>query len=57
MALIGTAAGYVIMAMPCGSAEDPGGLAVTAFIGSPSVMAASQAFVLEYWLGGTTAVP
>jgi cobalt/nickel transport system permease protein len=58
MALIGTAAGYLIIAvlirvLP----KTPAGLAVTAFIASViSVTAASQGFVLEYYLGGTTQV-
>jgi cobalt/nickel transport system permease protein len=56
MALVGTAAAYALIAvllrvLP----RTPGGLAVTAFAASVvSVVAASQAFVLEYWLGGTT---
>jgi cobalt/nickel transport system permease protein len=56
MALVGTAAAYAIIAvllrvLP----RTPTGLAVTAFAGSVlSVVVASQAFVLEYWLGGTT---
>jgi cobalt/nickel transport system permease protein len=56
MAIIGTAAGYLLIAgllrvLP----KTPTGLAVTAFLGSVvSVTVASQGFVLEYWLGGTT---
>jgi cobalt/nickel transport system permease protein len=56
MALVGTAAGYLLVAgllrvLP----RTARGVALTAFIGSlVSVVIASQAFVLEYWLGGTT---
>jgi cobalt/nickel transport system permease protein len=56
MALIGTAAGYLLVAalmrvLP----KNPAGVAITAFVASVvSVVIASQAFVLEYWLGGTT---
>ncbi|HYN95479.1 MAG TPA: energy-coupling factor ABC transporter permease [Pilimelia sp.] len=56
MALVGTAAAYALIAvllrvLP----RTPGGLAVTAFAASVlSVVVASQAFVLQYWLGGTT---
>ncbi|MFI1996172.1 energy-coupling factor ABC transporter permease [Actinoplanes sp. NPDC020271] len=56
MALLGTAAGYLLVAgllrvLP----KNPGGLGVTAFIASVvSVVVASQGFVLEYALGGTT---
>lgn len=56
MAIIGTAAGYVLVAgllriLP----KNPGGLGTTAFIASVvSVVVASQGFVLEYALGGTT---
>jgi cobalt/nickel transport system permease protein len=56
MALLGTAAGYLLVAgllrvLP----KTPRGLAVTAFVASVvSVVVASQGFVLEYWLGGTT---
>jgi cobalt/nickel transport system permease protein len=56
MALVGTAAAYVLIAvllrvLP----RTPAGLAVTAFAASVvSVVVASQAFVLQYWLGGTT---
>jgi len=56
MALLGTAAGYLLVAgllrvLP----KTPAGVATTAFIASVvSVVAASQGFVLEYWLGGTT---
>lgn len=55
MALVATAAAYALIAvllrvLP----RTPAGLAVTAFAASVvSVVAASQAFVLEYWLGGT----
>ncbi|GAA2555739.1 energy-coupling factor ABC transporter permease [Winogradskya consettensis] len=56
MALIGTAAGYLLVAalmrfLP----KTPGGVGATAFIASVvGVVVASQGFVLEYWLGGTT---
>lgn len=56
MAILGTAAGYVLVAgllkvLP----RHPFGLGVTAFIASViSVVVASQGFVLEYALGGTT---
>ena len=56
MALLGTAAGYLLVAgllrfVP----RTPGGLAATALVASiVSVVAASQGFVLEYALGGTT---
>lgn len=56
MALLGTAAGYLLVAallrvLP----KTPTGLAITGFVASViSVVVASQGFVLEYWLGGTT---
>ncbi|NES16855.1 MULTISPECIES: energy-coupling factor ABC transporter permease [Micromonospora] len=56
MAIIGTAAGYLLIALllrvlPRTNA----GLAITAFVSAlVSVVVASQGFVLEYWLGGTT---
>ena len=56
MALIGTAAGYLLVAgllrvVP----RTPAGLGATALVASiVSVVAASQGFVLEYALGGTT---
>lgn len=56
MAIIGTAAAYLLIAgllrvLP----RTPTGLTVTAFVASVvSVVVASQGFVLEYWLGGTT---
>ncbi|MFI5894583.1 energy-coupling factor ABC transporter permease [Actinoplanes sp. NPDC051513] len=56
MALIGTAAGYLLVAgllrvLP----KSPAGLGATALIASIiSVTVASQGFVLEYALGGTT---
>ena len=56
MALVGTAAGYLLVAglmrvLP----KTPGGVGATAFAGSVvGVVVASQAFVFEYWLGGTT---
>lgn len=54
MAVIGTAAGYLLVAallrvLP----RTPAGIATTAFIASvTSVVIASQGFVLQYWLGG-----
>lgn len=56
MALVGTAAAYVVIAgllrvLP----KTVTGVGVTAFVGSlVGVVAASQGFVLQYWLGGTT---
>jgi cobalt/nickel transport system permease protein len=56
MALLGAAAGYLLVAgllrvLP----KTPGGLGATALIASIiSVVVASQGFVLEYALGGTT---
>ncbi|AEV83337.1 cobalamin biosynthesis protein CbiM [Actinoplanes sp. SE50] len=56
MALLGTAAGYLLVAgllriLP----KSPAGLGATAFVASVvSVVVASQGFVLEYALGGTT---
>ncbi|MGI5525791.1 energy-coupling factor ABC transporter permease [Micromonospora sp. CA-259024] len=56
MALLGTAAAYLLIAillrvLP----RTPAGLAVTAFVAAMlSVVVASQGFVLQYWLGGTT---
>jgi cobalt/nickel transport system permease protein len=55
MALVGTAAAYVLIAillrvLP----RTPTGLAITTFAASVvSVVVASQAFVVEFWLGGT----
>jgi cobalt/nickel transport system permease protein len=59
MALLGTAVGYLVIAgllrvLP----KTPTGLAVTVFTASViSVIVASQGFVLQYWLGGTTQLP
>ena len=56
MALLGTAAGYLLVAgllrfLP----KTPGGVGATALIASiVGVVVASQGFVFEYWLGGTT---
>jgi cobalt/nickel transport system permease protein len=56
MALLGTAAGYLLVAglmriLP----KTPSGVGTTAFIASVvGVVVASQGFVVEYWLGGTT---
>src|SRR5262245_53510040 len=58
MALVGTAAGYLLVAvllrvLPRTTA----GLGITAFVASVvSVVVASQAFVVEYWLGGEIAL-
>lgn len=56
MALLGTAAGYLIIVLLLRVLpKTPAGLAVTTFVASVfSVVMASQGFVLEYWLGGTT---
>ena len=56
MALLGTAAGYLLIALLLRVLpKTPAGLAVTAFVASVvSVVVASQGFVLEYALGGTT---
>jgi cobalt/nickel transport system permease protein len=56
MALLGTAVGYVLIVgllkvLP----KTPAGLSITAFVASVvSVIIASQGFVLEFFLGGTT---
>ena len=56
MAVLGTAAGYLLVAgllrfLP----KTPTGVGATALIASiVGVVVASQGFVLEYWLGGTT---
>lgn len=56
MALLGTAAGYLlVVALLRILPKTPAGLAATALIASiVSVVVASQGFVLEYALGGTT---
>jgi cobalt/nickel transport system permease protein len=56
MALVGTAAAYALIALLLRILpRTPAGLGVTAFLASVlSVVVASQSFVLEYWLGGTT---
>jgi cobalt/nickel transport system permease protein len=58
MAIIGTAAAYLLIALLLRVLpRTKGGLAVTAFIAAVvSVVVASQGFILEYWLGGTTDV-
>lgn len=55
MALVGTAAAYALIALLLRVLpRTPTGLAVTTFVASViSVVAASQSFVFEYWLGGT----
>ena len=59
MALLGTAAGYLlVVALLRFLPKTPAGLATTALIASiVSVVVASQGFVLEYALGGTTDLP
>ena len=54
MALIGTAAGYLLIALLVRVLpRTPFGVGLTAFIASlVSVVVASQGFVIEYWLGG-----
>ncbi|WIM98828.1 energy-coupling factor ABC transporter permease [Actinoplanes oblitus] len=56
MAILGTAAGYLlVVALVKVLPKTPGGLGTTALIASiVSVTVASQGFVLEYALGGTT---
>jgi cobalt/nickel transport system permease protein len=56
MAMIGTAAGYILIALLLRVLpKTPTGLAITAFAASVvSVTAASMGFVLQYALGGTT---
>ena len=56
MAVLGTAAGYLlIVALMRLLPKTASGAATTAFIASVvSVVIASQGFVLEYWMGGTT---
>ncbi|MEJ3747239.1 energy-coupling factor ABC transporter permease [Actinomycetes bacterium KLBMP 9797] len=56
MALVGTAAGYLLIALLLRVLpRTPNGLAITAFVASVvSVVVASQSFVLQYALGGTT---
>ncbi len=56
MALIGTAAGYLVVALLLRVLpKTTTGLAITAFVASlVNVVVASQGFVLEYALGGTT---
>jgi cobalt/nickel transport system permease protein len=59
MALLGTAAGYLLVALLLRILpKNPGGLGATALIASiVSVVAASQGFVAQYALGGTTDLP
>jgi cobalt/nickel transport system permease protein len=56
IALLGTAAAYLLIALLLRVLpRTPAGLGVTAFVAAMlSVVIASQGFVLEYWLGGTT---
>lgn len=56
MAIVGTAAGYLLIALLLRVLpRTPSGLAVTGFVSAMvSVVVASQGFVLQYWLGGTT---
>ena len=59
MALLGTAAAYLLVALLLRVLpKNPGGLGATALISSVvGVVVASQGFVLEYALGGTTDLP
>ena len=56
MAILGTAAAYLLIALLLKVLpRTPTGLGVTAFVSAlVSVLVASQGFVLQYWLGGTT---
>ncbi|WP_422738591.1 energy-coupling factor ABC transporter permease [Micromonospora sp. WMMD729] len=56
MALLGTAAAYLLISLLLRVLpRTRAGLAVTAFVAAlVSVVVASQGFVLQYWLGGTT---
>ncbi|RKR90523.1 cobalt/nickel transport system permease protein [Micromonospora pisi] len=56
MAIIGTAAGYLLIALLLRVLpRTPAGLAATGFVSAVvSVVVASQGFILQYWLGGTT---
>ena len=58
MALLGTAAGYLLIVLLLKVLpKTPAGLSITAFIASVvSVTVASQGFVFEYFLGGTTTI-
>jgi cobalt/nickel transport system permease protein len=58
MALIGTAAGYLIIALLLRVLpRTAAGLGITAFVASVvSVVVSSLAFVMEYWLGGEIAL-
>ena len=59
MALVGTAAAYLLVALLLRILpKNPAGLGATALIASiVGVVLASQGFVLQYALGGTTALP
>jgi cobalt/nickel transport system permease protein len=56
MAVLGTMAAYALIALLMRVLpKTPTGLAIGGFVASvASVVVASQGFVLEYWLGGTT---
>ncbi|MGW4461338.1 energy-coupling factor ABC transporter permease [Micromonospora sp. NPDC004704] len=56
MAILGTAVGYLLIALLLRVLpRTPAGLAVTGFVSAMiSVVVASQGFILQYWLGGTT---
>jgi cobalt/nickel transport system permease protein len=56
MAVIGTAAGYLLVALLLRVLpKTPAGLSATGFVAAVvSVIVASQGFVFQYWLGGTT---
>ncbi|GAB3138702.1 hypothetical protein GCM10027290_06560 [Micromonospora sonneratiae] len=58
MAIFGTAAAYLLIALLVRILpRTPTGVAIAAFVASVvSVVIASQGFILQYWLGGTTDV-
>ena len=58
MAILGTAVAYLLIALLLRVLpRTVNGLAITAFVASVvSVVVASQGFILQYWLGGTTDV-
>lgn len=58
MAILGTAAAYLLIALLVRILpRTPAGVSIAAFVASVvSVVVASQGFILQYWLGGTTDV-
>lgn len=58
MAILGTAAAYLLIALLVRVLpRTPAGVSIAAFVASVvSVVVASQGFILQYWLGGTTDV-